>query len=214
MDMNNWTRLLTVLDELFGHNKLQSRISKKVQGFDNKTGEMVIRIEYRVKTINESTSLIKTANDRLTSGWCLPPSIPNVVRVFRTQYVSHRFHHPMETATGQRGWWWKFWSGERNGRSIPKPLRSLRSKDRQVSTVETMAMILVVCPWEWQNGCHRTLNSDKRVGAGEGNRTLVCSLGSYRSTIKLHPLWPLGEHSSIHNMRLNTRTMIHPRYDS
>ena len=66
--MNNWTRLLTVLDELFGHNKLQSRISKKVQGFDNNTGEMVIRIEYRVKTINESTSLIKIANDRLTSG--------------------------------------------------------------------------------------------------------------------------------------------------
>lgn len=24
-------------------------------------------------------------------------------------------------------------------------------------------------------------------GAGEGNRTLVCSLGSYRSTIELHP---------------------------
>jgi hypothetical protein len=25
------------------------------------------------------------------------------------------------------------------------------------------------------------------TGAGEGNRTLVCSLGSYRSTIELHP---------------------------
>ena len=66
--MNNWTRLLTVLDELFGHNKLQSRISQKIQGFDNQTGETVIRIEYRVKNTNESTSLIKTANDRLTSG--------------------------------------------------------------------------------------------------------------------------------------------------
>jgi hypothetical protein len=27
----------------------------------------------------------------------------------------------------------------------------------------------------------------ERIGAGEGNRTLVCSLGSYRSTIELHP---------------------------
>lgn|GEM_PF-6261720 len=27
-----------------------------------------------------------------------------------------------------------------------------------------------------------------KSGAGEGDRTLVCSLGSYRSTIELHPL--------------------------
>ena len=27
------------------------------------------------------------------------------------------------------------------------------------------------------------------TGAGEGNRTLVCSLGSCRSTIELHPHW-------------------------
>ena len=66
--MNNWTRLLTVLDELFGHNKQQSRISKKVQGFDNQTGETVVQIEYRVKNITESSSLIKNANDRLMSG--------------------------------------------------------------------------------------------------------------------------------------------------
>lgn len=66
--MNNWNRLLIVLDELFGHNKLQSRISKKVQGFDNQTGETVIRIEYRVKNTNESLSMIKTANDRLIDG--------------------------------------------------------------------------------------------------------------------------------------------------
>ena len=66
--MNNWTRLLTVLDELFGHNKQHSKISQKLQGFDNNTGETVIRIEYRVKNITESSSLIKNANDRLTSG--------------------------------------------------------------------------------------------------------------------------------------------------
>ena len=66
--MNNWTRLLTVLDELFANNKQQSRISKKVQGFDNQTGETVVQIEYRVKNITESSSLIKNANDRLMSG--------------------------------------------------------------------------------------------------------------------------------------------------
>lgn len=66
--MNNWTRLLTVLDELFGHNKQRSRISQKIQGFDNETGETVIRIEYRVKTMNESVSLIKNANDQLLDG--------------------------------------------------------------------------------------------------------------------------------------------------
>ena len=66
--MNNWTRLLTVLDELFANNKQRSRISKKLQGFDNQTGETVVQIEYRVKNITESSSLIKNANDRLMSG--------------------------------------------------------------------------------------------------------------------------------------------------
>jgi hypothetical protein len=31
------------------------------------------------------------------------------------------------------------------------------------------------------------IKSGSRLKAGEGNRTLVCSLGSYRSTIELHP---------------------------
>jgi hypothetical protein len=67
--MNNWTRLLTVLDELFANNnKQRSRITKKVQGFDNKTGETVVRIEYRVKINNESNSLIRNANDQLRDG--------------------------------------------------------------------------------------------------------------------------------------------------
>jgi hypothetical protein len=67
--MNNWTRLLSILDELFAPNgKRKSRISKKLQGFDNKTGEHIIRIEYRVKLPNEPLSLIKQANDRLASG--------------------------------------------------------------------------------------------------------------------------------------------------
>jgi hypothetical protein len=67
--MNHWTRLLNILDELFAPNgKNRSRISKKLQGFDNKTGEHVIRIEYRVKLPNEPLSLIRQANDRLASG--------------------------------------------------------------------------------------------------------------------------------------------------
>ena len=37
-----------------------------------------------------------------------------------------------------------------------------------------------VCTWLENDPCHED-------GAGEGNRTLVCSLGSCRSTIELHP---------------------------
>ncbi len=41
---------------------------------------------------------------------------------------------------------------------------------------------------------HRTPNIERptskaKAGAGEGNRTPVCSLGSCRSTIELHPQW-------------------------
>lgn len=65
--MNNWNKLLAVLDDLFGHgDKQRSRISKKVQGFDNQTGEHVIRIEYRIKLATEGKgSLIRQANDQL-----------------------------------------------------------------------------------------------------------------------------------------------------
>lgn len=65
-DMNNWNRLLATLDLLYGHGaKQQSRISKKVEGFDNQTGERVIQIEYRIKMVNEDVGLIRSANDRL-----------------------------------------------------------------------------------------------------------------------------------------------------
>ena len=64
--MNNWNKLLAILDDLFGHgDKQRSRISKKVQGFDNQTGERVIQIEYRIKMVNEGVGLIRSANDRL-----------------------------------------------------------------------------------------------------------------------------------------------------
>lgn len=65
-DMNNWNKLLAILDHLYGHGATQqSRISKKVEGFDNQTGERVIRIEYRIKMVNEGVGLIRSANDRL-----------------------------------------------------------------------------------------------------------------------------------------------------
>lgn len=64
--MNNWTKLLTILDDIFGHGQTkQSRITKKLQGFDNKTGEHIVQIEYRTKLLNENSSLIRSANDRL-----------------------------------------------------------------------------------------------------------------------------------------------------
>lgn len=65
-DMNNWNKLLAILDHLYGHGaKQQSRISNKVEGFDNQTGERVVRIEYRIKMVNEGVGLIRSANDRL-----------------------------------------------------------------------------------------------------------------------------------------------------
>mgnify|MGYP000983737098 FL=1 len=65
--MNNWNKLHIILDRLFGHgDKQHSRISQKWQGFDNQTGEQVIRIEYRIKLVSEGTvGLIRAANNRL-----------------------------------------------------------------------------------------------------------------------------------------------------
>ena len=52
--MNGWRGVLAAMDAIFGHGcKKASRISKKVQGFDNQTGEHIIRVEYRVKLLNE-----------------------------------------------------------------------------------------------------------------------------------------------------------------
>lgn len=54
--MNKWNKLQALLDAIFGHNvKHSSRISKRIQGFDNQTGEHMIVIEYRVKMMNEDS---------------------------------------------------------------------------------------------------------------------------------------------------------------
>lgn len=69
--MNNWNKLKQILDQLFGHGvNQQSRIVRKVQGFDNKTQEHIIRIEYRVRLLDESDkrSLIQNANDQAGYG--------------------------------------------------------------------------------------------------------------------------------------------------
>ena len=51
--MTNWNQLLADLDKTVGFpNKQSSRVKKLKQGFDAKTGEHVIWLEYRIK-VNE-----------------------------------------------------------------------------------------------------------------------------------------------------------------
>jgi hypothetical protein len=68
--MNGWNRLLSILDALFGFpNKAASKVKKLQQGFDNRTQEHVIWIEYRVRVNNAAPakldpSLVKASKDR------------------------------------------------------------------------------------------------------------------------------------------------------
>lgn len=51
--MDGWNKLLVLLDAMFGlPNKASSRVKKLQQGFDNRTQEHVIWIEYRVRVTN------------------------------------------------------------------------------------------------------------------------------------------------------------------
>mgnify|MGYP001626444721 CR=1 FL=1 len=51
--MDGWNKLLVLLDAMFGlPNKAASRVKKLQQGFDNRTQEHVIWIEYRVRVTN------------------------------------------------------------------------------------------------------------------------------------------------------------------
>jgi len=48
--MTNWNKLLTVLDSTLGFpNKVRSTVRKKAQVFDQRTGEHVFVLEYRIK---------------------------------------------------------------------------------------------------------------------------------------------------------------------
>jgi len=53
-DMNNWNKLLAVLDHALGFaNRTRSKVMKRGQGYDNKTHEHVIWLEYRVSVRND-----------------------------------------------------------------------------------------------------------------------------------------------------------------
>lgn len=48
--MDGWNRLLQLLDQTVGlPNKIRSTVQKKWQSFDQRTGEHVILLEYRIK---------------------------------------------------------------------------------------------------------------------------------------------------------------------
>lgn len=52
--MNDWNKLLAMLDRTLGYNNRQSSNVKKVwQAFDNKTQEHVVWFEYRVRAGND-----------------------------------------------------------------------------------------------------------------------------------------------------------------
>jgi hypothetical protein len=48
--MDSWNRLLTLLDQTLGFpNKIRSTVKKRWQSFDQRTGEHVFVLEYRIK---------------------------------------------------------------------------------------------------------------------------------------------------------------------
>ena len=63
MKMNKWNRLLDSLDVMFGFtNKKESTFRKIGQTFDERTGEHVFQIEYRVRRGGDAVSNRKTNN--------------------------------------------------------------------------------------------------------------------------------------------------------
>lgn len=58
--MNNWNKLLAVLDATLGFpNKQSSTVKKTGQAYDQNSGEHVITLEYRIK-VNPGTEQQKT----------------------------------------------------------------------------------------------------------------------------------------------------------
>lgn len=54
--MSQWNRVLHDLDKIYSHGaRGRSRIVKRLRSFDNKTGEHVVRFEYRIRLLNESS---------------------------------------------------------------------------------------------------------------------------------------------------------------
>ena len=53
--MTKWNELLAVLDQALGFpNRQSSKVMKRGQGFDNKTQEHVIWLEYRVRVADDA----------------------------------------------------------------------------------------------------------------------------------------------------------------
>ncbi len=73
--MNKHTRLLTVLDDVFGmDNKIKSQFRKVSQDFDERTNEHIFLIEYRVRgkgdlrttfSNRSKKKLLRQINDRV-----------------------------------------------------------------------------------------------------------------------------------------------------
>ncbi len=63
---NYWMQVTVLLDKLFklGSGK-DSKLKRIAQGFDQKTGEHVIRLEYRVKADNQNKIVRKPAKVKL-----------------------------------------------------------------------------------------------------------------------------------------------------
>lgn len=75
--MNDWNRLLVILDKTIGFpNKIRSSVKKKWQGYDQRTGEHVFVLEYRIKVkpgIEPPAKMPQTPRDLHTQ----PPVKPN-----------------------------------------------------------------------------------------------------------------------------------------
>ena len=52
--MNNWNKLLAMLDHTLGFpQRKSSRVMKRGQGFDNETQEHVVWLEYRARVVSD-----------------------------------------------------------------------------------------------------------------------------------------------------------------
>lgn len=57
--MTMWNQLKLVLDKMFGFtNIISSKVAKRAQGYDNKTHEHVIWLEYRVRVADSPAGVM------------------------------------------------------------------------------------------------------------------------------------------------------------
>lgn len=85
-DMNNWNRLLKCLDAVYGfENQVKSSFKKIKQGFDDKSNEHVIYIEYRVMRGDMSVKSRKKAKDDGEVRRAAQARIGNLIRDINNQ---------------------------------------------------------------------------------------------------------------------------------